>query len=192
MSSSLFTRFIIFPYIFWQATENKSQCLFKRISRGKNPKLLRCKLFYKHVKLRQNACSTRSPSGPAHALGAFAHFWATSAQFPVTQHTQLSWFAAATACKKLQFLWDKVRLQLRVLPALCSCLCKAHAKELRNLCSSHWQSVQLLKKIIMKKNLWRHQRLNSNIFIRYNCVVVLNQRSNCPWFIHVFCGLCHV
>lgn len=191
MSSSLFTRFIIFPYIFWQATENKSQCLFKRISRGKNPKLLRCKLFYKHVKLRQNACSTRSPCGPAHGLGAFAHFWATAAQFPVTQHTELSCFAAA--CKKLQFVWEKVRLQLPVLPALSSCLCKARAKERSNLCSAALADSQCKrKKIIMEKNLWRHQRLNSNIFIRYNSVVVLNQRSNCPWFIHVFCGLCHV
>lgn len=149
MSSSLFTRFITFPYIFWQATENKSQCLFKRINRGKNPKLLRCKLFYKHVKLRQNACSTRSPSALHTPRGHSHIFWATSAQFPVTQHRKLPCFAAVPACKKLQFLWKKVRLQLRVLPALSSALWKACAKELSNLCSpaltdrqckcwSHW------------------------------------------------------
>lgn len=74
MSSSLFTRFITFPYIFWQVTENKSQCLFKQISRGKTPQLLRCKLFYKHVKLKQNACNNRRPRPTPHtALTAAPH-----------------------------------------------------------------------------------------------------------------------
>ena len=136
MSSSLFARFITFPYIFWQVTENKSQCLFKQISRGKNPKLLRCKLFYKHVKLKQNACNNRRPLPTLHTtFTEFSHFLSRFRSISChTQKRKSNCFATVKACKKLEFLWKKVRLQLWVLPALSSFLSKVHAKELRNVC----------------------------------------------------------